>query len=155
MSCPYYTYKEGDFHCNKTGKDVNEDIYYKYCRNYDYGDCPIYKGQDSSSGCFLTSACVEAKGMSDDCYELSVLRDFRDSFLRNQPKGEAEIREYYFVAPQIVSAIKQKAESLSIFDSIYEECVRPCVEMIEVGKNDDAHLLYRETVKRLQKQYLL
>lgn len=97
MSCPYYWYNQ-HFACRKTGKDVNEDTYYKYCRNYDYSDCPIYKGQDSS-GCFLTSACVEAKGLPDDCSELSVLRHFRDSYLAGIEEGKAEICEYYHVAP--------------------------------------------------------
>ena len=54
MSCPYYWY-DNHYACRKTGKDVNEDVYYKFCKNYDYDDCPIYKGQDTS-GCFLTSA---------------------------------------------------------------------------------------------------
>lgn len=45
MSCPYYKYDHG-YACAKCGKNVNEDIYWKYCRNYDYGDCPWYKSKD-------------------------------------------------------------------------------------------------------------
>ena len=92
MSCPFYWYNH-HYACRKTGQDVNEDTYYKYCRNYDYDDCPIYKGNDSG-GCFLTSACTEARGLPDDCHELTVLRAFRDGYLRSQPEGEAEIAEY-------------------------------------------------------------
>ncbi len=153
MSCPYYWYNN-HFACRKSGKDVNEDIYYKYCRNYDYDDCPIYKGQESSSGCFLTSACVEAKGLPDDCHELTVLRGFREGYLRSLPEGREEIAEYYFVAPQIVAAIRKRADALSAFDSIYEKLVRPCVEMIERGENEGAHKLYRNYVQQLQAQYL-
>lgn len=57
MSCPYYWY-DNHYACRKTGKDVNEDVYYKFCKNYDYDDCPIYKGQDTS-GCFLTSPVLK------------------------------------------------------------------------------------------------
>ena len=152
MSCPYYWY-DNHYACKKSGKDVNEDIYYKYCRNYDYDDCPIYKGVDSS-GCFLTSACVEAKGLPDDCHELTVLRRFRESYLRSLPEGREEIAEYYFVAPQIVSAIKNRADYLDIFHSIYAKLVKPCVDMIERGDNEKAHILYRDTVQRLQQDYL-
>lgn len=152
MSCPYYWY-DNHYACRKSGKDVNEDIYYKYCRNYDYDDCPIYKEEDSS-GCFLTSACVEAKGLADDCHELTVLRRFREGYLRSLPEGRSEIAEYYFVAPQIVAAIKKREDALSVFDSIYEKLVLPCVEMIEAGDNAGAHNLYRTTVKRLQHKYL-
>lgn len=153
MSCPYYWY-DNHYACRKSGKDVNEDIYYKYCRNYDYDDCPIYKGQDST-GCFLTSACVEAKGLPDDCHELTVLRSFRENYLRLLPNGPTEIAQYYFIAPQIVSAIKQRNDSLSIFNAIYEQLVKPCVGMIERGENDSAHKLYREKVRQLQLQYLV
>lgn len=154
MSCPYYTFKDKEYHCLKTHKDVNDDVYRKYCRNYDYDDCPIYKGDTSAGGCFLTSACVEAKGLPDNCHELQALRAFRENYLRNRPEGEAEIREYYFIAPQIVSAIKQRTDSLHIFDGIYEHCVKPCVKLIEAGENEEAHELYRRTVRELQNQYV-
>lgn len=152
MSCPYYWYNN-HYACRKSEKDVNEDIYYKYCRNYDYSDCPIYKGQDST-GCFLTSACVEAKGLPDDCHELSILRSFRDGYLSSLPGGREEVAEYYFIAPQIVAAIKDRANAPAIFNSIYEKLVRPCVEMIERGENENAHKLYRDSVRQLQTQYL-
>ena len=39
MSCPYYWWNH-NYACRKSKKDVDEDTYYKYCRNYDYDDCP-------------------------------------------------------------------------------------------------------------------
>lgn len=104
---------------------------------------------------FLTSACVEAKGLPDDCYGLTVLRKFRDTYLRFLPCGEKEIAEYYFVAPQIVSAIKKREDYLCIFDSIYTKLVKPCVNMIERGDNEKAHILYRDTIQQLRTQYLV
>lgn len=44
MACPYYKYDNG-YACAKACKCVNEDIYYKYCRSYDYRDCPLYKSE--------------------------------------------------------------------------------------------------------------
>ena len=45
MSCPFYWYNH-HYACRKSGKDVNEDTYWrKYCRNYDYDDCPHLQGQ--------------------------------------------------------------------------------------------------------------
>ena len=152
MSCPYYWYNY-HYACRKSGKDVNEDTYSKYCKGYDYEDCPIYKGNDPG-GCFLTSACVEAKKLSDDCYELRTLRDFRDNYLRNTENGQYEIAEYYFVAPQIVAAIKARKNATAIWETIYNDMVKPCIEMIEQGNNEGAHFLYRKMVKQLQAQYL-
>ena len=113
MSCPYYWYNY-HYACRKSGKDVNEDTYDKYCKNYDYEDCPIYKGNDTS-GCFLTSACVNAKGLPDDCYELTTLRKFRDEYLSKQECGECEIAHYYHVAPAIVERINASKNSTAVF----------------------------------------
>ena len=88
MSCPYYTWRS-DFYCTKQHNYVNEDVYYKYCRNYDYSGCPVYGDAGSSTGCFLTSACVEAMNLPDDCEELMILRKFRDTWLVKQPGGQA------------------------------------------------------------------
>ena len=57
MSCSYYTFRQGDYYCTKKSDYVNEDVYYKYCRNWDYSDCPVYKG-DTSGGCYLP-VCIQ------------------------------------------------------------------------------------------------
>ena len=152
MSCPYYWYNY-HYACRKSGKDVNEDTYDKYCKNYNYGDCPIYKGNDTS-GCFLTSACVEAKGLPDDCNELMTLRRFRDGYMRSQPNGAADICEYYHTAPVIVERIKQLPNASDVFEAIYSELVIPCVSLIESGKNREAYIKYRNYTKKLQQQYI-
>ncbi len=153
MSCKYYWWNN-HYACRKSGKDVNEDTYYKYCRDYDYDDCPIYKGDNGSSGpCFLTSACVEAKGLPDDCKELTVLRAFRDNYLANTPTGDDEICAYYHTAPSIVASIKALSNSNEVFEQIYDELVLPCVAMIESGKNEEAHKKYRAYILKLQKLY--
>lgn len=158
MSCDFYYYDHG-YCCSikrETSGDssVNSDTYYGYCRSYSYEDCPIYKRKkDSSGGCYLTSACVEAKGLADDCRELSTLRRFRDGYLTNAEGGKAEIDEYYRIAPVIVNHIKERPNALAIFDKIYMELVLPCVEMIDAGENERAHQLYREYTMGLKALY--
>ena len=83
-----------------------------------------------------------------------MLRSFRDGYLRSQPEGEAEIAEYYAVAPKIVDAIRSNADTAEAFDAIYRELVEPCVAMIERGENVEAHTLYRSYVLRLKKHYM-
>lgn len=95
MSCAYYTFRNNDYYCLKKGDYVNSDVYQRYCKNYSYDECPIYKGNPDSGGCYLTTACVEAKGLPDDCEELTILRDFRDHWLKKQPGGAEEIAEYH------------------------------------------------------------
>ena len=152
MSCPYYWWNN-HYACRKSEKDVSEDIYYKFCRNYDYSDCPIYKG-GNSSGCFLTSACTEARGLQDDCHELTVLRSFRNGYMRTLDGGKAEINEYYNIAPVIVKKIRNKDDSEKIFDRIYTELVLPCVNLVDAGMNKEAHELYHEYVEKLKSEYI-
>ena len=107
--CEYYYYDSG-YSCRlkreKEGNSsIDSDTVYKYCWGYHYENCPRYKAR-SSGGCFLTSACVEAKGLTDNCRELMVLRTFRDTYLKNRECGCLDICEYYHVAPTIVEKIK-------------------------------------------------
>lgn len=153
MSCSYYTFRQGDYYCAKKQDYVNSDVYYKYCRNYDYSACPIYKG-DSSSGCYLTSACVEAQGLADDCRELTVLRTFRDGWLRCREGGEADIAEYYRTAPAIVAAIRKRPNAGEVFDRIYRELVEPCVRLIDGGDREGAWRVYKAYTLNLREIYL-
>ena len=160
MSCPYYTFESsgwfgGDYYCNVVKKSVNSDVYYKYCRNYDYSDCPNYKSaHGSSGGCFLTSACTAARGLPDDCQELTTLRWFRDNWLKHQSDGVLLIAHYYEVAPKIVEAIDKLENRLEIYDSLYLKLVIPCVELINTKQYEQALALYRDTTLELEKCHL-
>ena len=134
---------------------MDSDTYYKYCRNYDYKDCPIYKHPSSSGGCFLTSACTAARGLPDDCHELTVLRNFRDNWLKNQPEGVLLIAHYYEVAPKIVEAIDKLENRLEIWDEVYREMVVPCVEMIQQERCQEALELYRGMTGKLEWRFIV
>ena len=137
---------------SRTRPFVNSDVYYKYCRNYDYDDCPIYK-RDSSGGCYLTSACTAARGLPDDCHELQTLRHFRDNWLKKQPDGVLLIARYYEIAPKIVTAIDAREDRLDVYERIYQELVTSCVKMIEEENFQDALELYRKYTLRLEEKY--
>lgn len=151
MSCPYYTFRQNDYYCIKKQDYVNSDCYYRYCRNYSYDECPIYKNSSSSSGgCYLTSACVGAKGLPDDCHELETLRRFRDGWLKAQEGGEETVLEYYRVAPAIVEAVNSREDAAEIWERVYRELVLPCVALIEQEKNQEAYKLYRKITVELR-----
>ena len=159
MSCPYYKFESslfgGDYYCVKQEKTVNSDTYYKYCRNYNYDDCPIYKSTSgSSTSCFLTSACTAARGLPDDCSELMTLRSFRDDWLKKTDDGSELVDRYYEIAPKIVAAIDTKPERLEIYERIHREIVTPCVELIGQGMYQDALELYRGATLELEKEFL-
>lgn len=116
---------------------------------YETDDRPCFeeRSSSSSSGCFLTSACVEHKGLADDCEELTKLRAFRDTYLKSTPEGCAIVEEYYKIAPQIVENIDNSAKKDDIYEYIYQE-VHKCIACIESGDNDGAVAVYRDMVKK-------
>lgn len=141
---------------NNENAKLDDDWVKRYCWNYGYSDCPYYKnGTCSSGGCYLTSACVEAFDKLDDCLELTVLRKFRDQYIKSTPEGRNDISHYYVAAPQIVEAIKANEEtSMEVFSQIYDELVLPCVKMIQEGQYAEAYQLYKEYALMLEHKYL-
>ena len=117
------------------------------------GNSGSNSSSSSSGGCYLTTACVVARGLPDQCSELQTLRAFRDGYLTKQPGGLMEIDRYYQMAPGIVAAINQRADSLAIWSRVYDELVAPCVELIHDGQNATAHKLYREYAIKLGTEY--
>lgn len=109
---------------------------------------------NSNGGCYLTTACVVAKGLPDQCSELQTLRAFRDGYLAKQPGGLMEIEQYYQLAPGIVTAINQRADSMAVWSRVYDELVAPCVKLIHAGQNEAAHELYREYAIKLGTEYV-
>ncbi len=107
--------------------------------------------KESSSGeCYLTSACMKyfQENFDDNCYELTVLRWFRDNFVSKE-----DIKHYYEVAPIIVEAINKEEKSDIIYNYIYDNIVDYCIKQIELGNYDKAYSRYKNSVLMLEKQF--
>lgn len=156
--CKFYYYDSGYSCALKREKEgmssIDSDTVHRYCWGYHYEECPRYKSQYSSGGCFLTTACIEAKNLSDDCYELTLLRKFRDEYVKNLETGREEIAHYYLSAPIIIEKIKQKSNATEIFTEMYNELVAPCVRFVENNDFEKAYLHYKDYVVELEKEYL-
>ena len=156
--CRYY-YWDAGYSCalkreREGNSSIDSDTVHRYCWGYHYEDCPQYRAGSSSGGCYLTSACVEAMGLADDCHELTVLRAFRDGYMRTTETGPADICHYYHTAPVIVARIKADAKSAAVFEAIYQELVLPCVKLIESARNGEAYEIYKGYVQKLEEKYL-
>ncbi|MBN1659862.1 MAG: hypothetical protein JXA93_15765 [Anaerolineae bacterium] len=103
--------------------------------------------------CYLTTACVEARGLPDDCEELTLLRYFRDIYLLKQPHGEALVELYYKYAPGIVEKITHDPHRDVIYEYIYK-VLRDCVDAIKRGEMKYTHLKYCEMVVTLKELFL-
>lgn len=99
--------------------------------------------------CYLTTACCEARGLADDCEELTALRRFRDEHLLPTTEGAALVAAYYREAPAIVAAIHRREDELEILARIYG-VVRQCVAALRRGRPARALRLYRQMVESLR-----
>lgn len=103
--------------------------------------------------CYITTAVCETFGKPDDCYELELLRDYRDHYLQNRPDGEELIRRYYDVAPTIVKRINANPGRERIYRELWEDYLQPCIAMIEREDNESCCQLYVKMVEELQETY--
>ena len=100
--------------------------------------------------CYLTSACMKyfQEKFDDNCYELTVLRWFRDNFVSKE-----DIEHYYEVAPVIVETINKEKKPGIIYDYIYDNIVNYCVEQIEQGNYEAVYNRYKNSVLALEEQF--
>lgn len=103
--------------------------------------------------CYITTAVCESLGKPDECYELNLLRDYRDDYLSRQENGEELIRLYYDIAPTIVKRINRKPDSHEIYYDIWKTYLMPCIRFIEKGENEACRQLYTDMVYDLQNKY--
>ena len=95
----------------------------------------------SSTGCFLTTACCEYKGLPDNCHELTVMRSFRDHYLKKKEYGVEMIKQYYDRAPKIVDRIYKSDRKTEICEYIYSQICK-LVDLYENEKYDDIAARY-------------
>jgi tetratricopeptide (TPR) repeat protein len=109
---------------------------------------------NSSGGCFITSAVCGSFAKPDDCYELTLFRQFRDGWLAAQPEGPALIEQYYRAAPAIVAAIDRRPDRDAVYRGVWDAWLAPCLRAIENGQLEDCKGRYISMVETLGAEYL-
>jgi hypothetical protein len=163
-----YENKEGvhiDVHTDKSGRDHisfydkdpqygdHKSIHVDYDSDTGKGnivDTTSGEKETTSIGCYLTSACMRhyLTDFDDNCYELAVLRWFRDNFVSKE-----DIEHYYQTAPSIVSAIDSDTYNGLVYDYIYDNVVDYCVKAIENGDYNRAYVRYKNSILSLEETF--
>lgn len=104
--------------------------------------------------CYITTAVCDSLGKEDDCYELSLLRDYRDEYLMQTEEGKSIVKEYYNIAPTIVNRIGRDAKAEDIYEGIWKTYLKPCVHMIEENEMEACKETYAKMVWELEQKYL-
>ncbi|MBU2104642.1 MAG: hypothetical protein KKF67_02625, partial [Nanoarchaeota archaeon] len=153
--------KEGcilDDLANSLGKSLSiskaDEIYdkgYKWGAEHRGDSSSDNSSGGSSSICYLTTACVDSMGLNDNCLELNVLRKFRDNVLL--PSISQVVKEYYAMAPDIISAINDKDNSKEIWENVYKDITR-AVSLVFRGDFNRAFNHYQQMTLGLKENYL-
>ena len=85
---------------------------------------------------------------NDKCYELQLLRWFRDNFVSKE-----DVDHYYETAPIIVNAINQLPNNSVIYSQIYFDIIEYCVKAIEHRQYDAAYERYKDSILTLEEKY--
>lgn len=104
--------------------------------------------------CYITTAACESQGKEDNCYELELLRAYRDEYLLSTEEGQAIVKEYYNIAPTIVNRIGRSKNSNEIYEEIWKTYLSPCVRLIEAGEQEACKEQYMDMVYELKGRYM-
>lgn len=100
--------------------------------------------------CYLTTACMKKlkDEFDDNCYELNILRWFRDNHV-----SEDDIKYYYKMAPIIVEALNEFPDCIEIYELIYQNVILFCVKAIENSQYELAYERYRNSILILEEHF--
>ncbi len=104
--------------------------------------------------CYITTAVCESLGKGPDCYELTVLKEFRDGPLSLSEGGPELIEEYYDIAPTIVKRMEREPDRDSRYRELYEDWLEPCIREIEREDYEACMERYRQMVLNLKDRYI-
>lgn len=107
-----------------------------------------------TGGCYITTAVCEEYKKPDDCYELTMFRQFRDNWLAKQPDGKKLIQRYYDTAPDIVAQINRQPNSSEIYHYLNDTFLSQCLKHIEAGENEQCKELYVSMMEYLFEEQL-
>jgi hypothetical protein len=109
--------------------------------------------QRSGGCCLVTTACVTSMGLPDDCYELRILRQFRDDYMRTRDHGDELVENYYELAPSVIAAIDARPDKAGIYREMFV-LVQNCVALIEASELEQAMRTYANIVLELKARFL-
>lgn len=158
MQCDYLIYRSGliggSYYCDKGDKYLDKATINSYCDNsLKYRDCPIFRKSDSS--CYLTTAMCDILNLDDHSRTLDTLRDFRDSYMKNNDDCIPLLEDYDRVGPILSGKLltdKNKSRTAHI---MLIEYITPAIKSIDNKDYDNAIEIYKDMTLSLMDYYRL
>lgn len=104
--------------------------------------------------CYITTAVCDSLGKGADCYELKLLKNYRDHYLELTPEGHEMVEEYYDIAPTIVKRIEKQEDKDKVYRELYQSYIMPCIQEIERQEYELCRARYQDMVLELKSRYM-
>lgn len=114
-------------------------------------------GGDSGGGggscCYVTTACLDALGLSRDSLELRAMKTLTNNHILQSFSGKRDYVLYQRKGPAIVQAIESREDSQGIWKRVYES-LRDVTTSVLSGNYERGHQSYKELILGLEKQFV-
>ena len=161
-ACTYLSERAdgGKYWCSRKGQNMyaSDARCYSFCEAYsrsNYSRENMYDNSrnSSSSGCYLTTIMCKILNYKDDNYYLNTLRDFRDNFMKKEPKYFPLLLMYDTVGPMISFELAKDTHNKEIAESFFSRYITKAVTAIEQDKNETAVNIYKAMTEELGNHY--
>ncbi|MDF2944921.1 MAG: hypothetical protein K0S01_3779, partial [Herbinix sp.] len=113
----------------------------------------LQSGFERKGLCYITTAVCETMDKPDNCYELTTMRNFRDTYMQQTKERQALVEEYYRTAPAIVTFINIQPSCEEKYLSIWKKYLQPCLYDIEENNLEQCEKRYTGMVQDLKSEY--
>ncbi len=105
------------------------------------------------SGCFITTITCEVLGYEDNCELLTVLRNFRENYLKKDSKYLPLLLQYDQIGPIISNNIFAREDKYPLCLGLLIDYLIPCANLIKEGNFEFAVNIYVNMVTKLQEEF--
>lgn len=105
--------------------------------------------------CYVTTAVCQNIGKGEDCEELRLIKEFRDSYLSSTKEGRVLIEEYYDIAPTLIKRMAKDSKAQAKYVWLWNTYLAPCVAYIKAGQAEDCKETYCSMMEELRKTYMM
>lgn len=142
----YYCDKRGGYH------ELTEKGCYSFMKDPEKGK---KEGGYQPSGCYITTIVCEILGYDDDCELLTILRNFRDTYLKNNIEYLPILLEYDAIGPIISDNIAKRRDAYRLCLNILSNFLIPCAKDIQNGQYATAIEIYKNMVLKLKEDFTI
>lgn len=130
-----------------------------YNKGYDHGRND--RGREDSSdtsdkpcGCYITTACLEARGIPvKDSLEYRTIKDLTKNHILASFSGKRDYVKYNKIGPGIVEAVNARSDSQEIWGGVYSD-LQNVSGLVLQGMYEAGHQAYKRMVGSLQEKVL-